>query len=103
MPTTTNPYPNVPSPAGAKTVYDWYDVDTPGASRYYSGSFWKIERTDGFCDYFCVCVDGTQRHDGVVTERQVVLDDVNLTPGQARELASALLDAAAEMDEWAGK
>ena len=99
--TTTNPYPNIPRPAGAKLVDDWYDVDTSEPARYFRGSCWIIQRTDGFADYFCVQVDGTQQHDGTAT-RQVVLDDIDLTADQARQLAQAVLEAADELDQWAG-
>jgi hypothetical protein len=98
---TTNPYPGIPLPAGAVHVDDWYDVDTPEPARYFRGSSWSIQRTDGLADYFCVQVDGTQRHDGTVT-RQVVIDDINITAEQALDLALALVEAAHELDQWAG-
>jgi hypothetical protein len=34
--------------------------------------------------------------------RQVVLDDIDLTADQARQLAQAVLEAADELDQWAG-
>jgi hypothetical protein len=104
MITTTNQFPNVPLPAGAVGALDWYSDDEPmgappstvagpAVHRYFRGSSWAVERTDGLVDYFCVQVDGTQRSDGTVLKRQVVLDDIDLTTGQARLLAQALLEA----------
>jgi len=97
----------IPPPAGAVVVSDWYDDNEPmnappptvaksGVNRYFRGSSWVIERDNRETD-MCLTVDGIQRHDGSA-DRYVVLDDDAMTPGQARQLAAALLMAADEID-----
>jgi hypothetical protein len=95
---TTTDLANVPHPAGATAVFEWYDTQ-PGpysAQRYFRGGSWVVERDNRDTD-MCVQVDGVQNADGRV-ERFVVLDDDNLNPVQARQLGAALLAAADEVD-----
>src|SRR5262245_29578328 len=97
--TTTHPtiHPDIPIPAGAVHVYGRYDTDTPTPARYFRGSSWLIER-DNRATHIRLQVDGTQHQDGTVT-RSVVLDDDDLTPQQARQLARALIAAADEVEQ----
>jgi hypothetical protein len=62
MTTTTN-LANVPAPAGAVSISDWYDTDTPNPGRYFRGSSWVIERNNRNTD-MCLQVDGTLWGDG---------------------------------------
>lgn len=100
-PTTSN----VPYPAGAVHVCEWYDTDTPG--RYFLGRSWPVERTNdgggrrgGDME---VHIDGTQHVDGTV-ERFVWVQEgdyeriTELTAAEARQLGQALIDAAAEVE-----
>jgi hypothetical protein len=110
---TANPYPNVPFPAGAVTVYDWHDTQygIDHAGRYFCG-FTRVVERDNDKD-ISVLVDGTQRPDGrsvrVITiiegDREAI---PSLTPSLARQIAAALVAAADEVEssieiEWNGQ
>jgi hypothetical protein len=65
-----------------------WDPPGPDVQRWFRGGSWFVE-TGPDCGY-CVQVDGAQRLDGTVNERQVVLDNTELKVDQARQLATAL-------------
>ncbi len=104
--TTTTDLANVPHPAGATHVADWYDLQfgIDHVSRYFSGSSRVVER-DGNDRDLVVQIDGTQGADGGVTRRILVFDGnteaVELSGARARQLARALIAAADEVDRWA--
>ena len=111
MTTTTDNLANVPFPAGATQVHDWYDPDgrigepapvefRPDVRRSFQGSSWVVERPDQDRDVH-VLIDGEQLADGRVAERVITLDDDSLTPQLARQLAAALIAAADEADQMA--
>jgi hypothetical protein len=102
---TTNPHPDIPLPAGAvfgdiwqgqgddiyrvimganRGVTDSDVVIWTSAIRFWDGSL----DTDGEVETPAVHIDG---------------DTDRLNSDHARELASALVEAAAEVDRWAGR
>lgn len=101
MPTTPTPRPNVPLPAGALSADIW-----EYGERVVLGPPHSVPmRSD-----VVVRASAIQRADGTVAPRpeppavRVDLDsDVEFTAEQARQLAAALLDAADQADEWAGR
>jgi len=108
MPTAaTSPYPDVPVPAGADKVYDWDDPSTSEAYRFFQGRVRTITADDTknrpWSEDITVCVEGTQDPDGTINRdinvHQLHHDDP-ITANQARQLAAALLEAAAELDRW---
>ncbi len=107
--TTTNPRPDVPLPAGAEKVYDWENPGTPGAYRYFRGRVRTIPAEDTtnrpWSEDITVHVQGTQRPDGTIDEHDINVHQLHsdnpITAKQARQLAAALLEAAAELDRWA--
>ena len=48
--TTTNPRTNAPQPAGAVSIDDWLDLDTPVLFRFFEGSRRLVDRPDGHED-----------------------------------------------------
>jgi hypothetical protein len=100
MTTTTNPRPDVTLPPGATHADSWQ----PDGYRIIGGpdrgitdtdvSIWTsaFQRSDGQIDVEPEAAEGPRVH---------VQGDVDLNSDQARELASALLEAAAEIDAWA--
>jgi hypothetical protein len=102
MTTTTETLANVPLPAGAVRVDDWYDTGTAEPGRYFVGSSWVVERNNHHNrdTDIMILVDGTQYCDGRV-ERIISVDDDDLTISQARELAAALVAAADEAEQMA--
>jgi hypothetical protein len=58
--TTTTDLANVPHPAGATHVADWYDVDGPDAARYFTGSEWVVAEPNTKHPDLLVQIDGTQ-------------------------------------------
>lgn len=93
---------DVPAPAGAVTVQDWHDVDTPHAERFFDGRSWYIA-SDGDSDAFDVAIVGVQRADGAV-QRDITLQwephsysEGMMSGHQARHVARALIAAADEL------
>ncbi len=99
MTRTAHTIPDAPIPAGAIDVADWYDLHAEPA-RYFTGKLRVIPRDNRDHDTL-VLVDGTQWANGRI-ERLISVDDDNLTVGQARQLAAALLEAADEVDRPTG-
>ena len=62
--TATQPFADVPAPAGAVTTYDWDDLDTPNPSRYWAGASRRVDAQ--------IIVDGTQWADGTMQRRLAV-------------------------------
>jgi hypothetical protein len=96
MTTRTNPRPGVPVPAGIDSVGEW---DFDGYRDLYG-----VDRT--VTDHAVrVYAFGGQSSDGTIYDLAVQLADgddsgPHLNSDQACELASALLEAAAEVDGW---
>lgn len=99
MTTTTNPYPAVPLPAGAAKAAAW-ETDDPIPSRCVYGIPRGVTDTK-----IVVEASASQWADGSVEQLCIDLTGANrvLNSDQARELAAALLEAAAEIDGWAGR
>jgi hypothetical protein len=109
MTTTTaqiNPYPDIAPPVGAEFADDW--VGEPPYRVIFG-----VDRTvtDHAARVYAVVV---QLADGSIDEGLIEGPHVNITDGegsgiedlnsdQARELASALLEAADEIDGWAAR
>jgi hypothetical protein len=103
MPTTvTNPkpYPNVPLPPGFDAGHQWepgryIDHDETRAWRTLDGVRRTITDNAGY-----VHLSAIQYSDGSLEDLEIFVftDDDNLNSDQARELAAALLEAAAELD-----
>ena len=100
--TTTNPYPDVPLPAGARPVGGW----DPG--RFMAedeARDWRLihgaDRTITDSATY-VHLRATQYCDGNLEDLGIGVhaDDDALNSDQARELAAVLLEAAAELDGW---
>jgi hypothetical protein len=100
---TITPLPDVPLPAGAEFGDEWDPDDlhrvVVGAERHVTDTdvvAWTsaIQFADGSID------DGSRSQ-----SPQVNLggNDDELNSDQARELATALLEAASEIDGWAGR
>src|ERR1700730_13781592 len=98
--TTTNPHPHVPLPAGA-VFGDIWEGDDP--ERVVWGANRGITDSD-----LIIWTSAMQRTDGRIYSEseppKVHVDGgVDLNSDQARELAAALLEAAAELDGWSGR
>jgi hypothetical protein len=99
MTTTTNPHPDIPTPSGIEMVCQG-DLDG-------HRDLFGFDRT--VTDHAVrVYAFGSQAPDGTVYDLGVYLADgensgPTLNSDQARELAAALLEAAAELDRWGGK
>jgi hypothetical protein len=100
--TTTNPHPDVPLPAFATWVDDWAPEDyriihgpEPVITDAPDLDIWTsaIQLSDG-------SINGDPSEDEPPT---LHVAGVDLNTDQMRELASWLLETAAEMDGWAGK
>jgi hypothetical protein len=101
---------NIPHPAGAVRVYEWYNNDQPvGAvvnhvnaetARYFVGTARLIGRPD--TDDIRVAIDGTQYADGQV-ERNILVGELHpdwpLTPALARDLIAVLAAVADEVEQ----
>ena len=112
--TTTDQLANVPHPAGATKVDDWFNPDAPvgtivsyvgpDTARYFTGTSRVVDRDDNDED-IDVSIEGEQYVDGRV-QRHIVVHhlhgDEPITPGQARQLAAALTAAADECEQMAG-
>jgi hypothetical protein len=101
---TTDLPPDVPHPAGATHVADWYDVDGPDAARCFTGSEWAVDRGQHSPDLL-VQIDGTQYRDGKAVRFISVMEGqyerlTELSGARARQLARALIAAADEVDRW---
>jgi hypothetical protein len=102
--TTTSPRPDVPLPPGVTGVDDW-QADERQPYRVVFGEY------RGVTDHpICVSTAAVQWADGSLDDGQIeapnmVLlgDERSLNSDQARELAAALLAAAAELDRWSGR
>lgn len=103
MNTTTNPYPDVPIPAGADEVYGWVPrAGTPNASRQFIASRRIIDFDLGenfsrpWTADIEVRIEGIQYSDGRV-RREVVVDQLHpdnpITLHQAEQLTAALAEA----------
>jgi hypothetical protein len=100
MPTTTTPQPNVPLPAGAVFGDVWEGIDPKrvimGPNRGVTDSdayIWTtaIQRTDGRIE------DGPEPPQVHI---EADTDYAGLNSDQCREMASLLLEAAAQLDGW---
>jgi hypothetical protein len=89
-------------------VYEWDPPEVngdPQAARYFVGMsrVVDVEQRD---EDIAMGIDGTQWSDGrierYITVNQMHPDD-SVTPPRPREVASALIDAADEVDGWAGR
>jgi hypothetical protein len=106
---TTTTTPDVPLPDGAVRVYQW---DPPAVTGYPCGSRYFVctsrritvdePGTASTGGAFEVSIDGTQWSDGRI-DRCISMNDSELSPSQARQLAAALSAAADEVDGWAGR
>jgi hypothetical protein len=97
-----HPTPDVPLPAGAVPVGGWdsgriLSEDETRAWRIIHSADRKITDNDGY-----VHLRATQYSDGNLDDLgiRVLTADDDLNSDQARELASVLLEAAAELDGW---
>jgi hypothetical protein len=112
--TTTNPYPDLPIPAGAVWA-EWQDPGTPYVYRLFAGSKRVIARSDASDSEptataglggreMELYIGGTQNPDGVI-ERHIVPPDLHpdrpITLRQAFELGLALMELALEGQEMA--
>lgn len=88
--------PDVPLPAGAHA--DVWEPESDKRVRLIFGARRPV--TDHSVS---VLAGALQYDDGRVEELRVILGDHDLNSDQARELASALLEAAAEIDRWAAR
>ena len=94
----TNPLPDIPLPEGAVGGDNW---EGHGPERVIMGQDRSVTDTD-----VIIWTSAIQLADGrIATEdneppRAHVEGNVDLNSDQARELASALLEAAAELDGW---
>lgn len=97
--------PDVPIPVGV-CADDWQD-DVPQPYRVLFGELRGIDGLD--IDRVSVQATAVQFSDGRIDDGSVhepphvYLSDDVLTSVQARQLAAALIDAADEVDRWAGK
>ena len=112
MTTTTfpiDPYPGIAAPAGAEIVGQWDLVGDTEPYRLVSG----VDRT--VTDHTVrVYASTVQLADGTTDEGLIDAPSIYVASGemlglaplnsdQARELAAALLETAAEIDRWAGR
>ena len=106
MNTATSPTPNVALPAGAHTLDTWQDCD-PQPYRVIVSADRKV--TD---HVLAVSPSAIQWADGTIDDGALEPPHIfvfNLGEGdplnsdQARELASVLLEAAAQLDGWSAK
>jgi hypothetical protein len=115
---TTTTIPDVPVPAGAVTVHEWYDPGAPfgilpmnygpDTQRTFNGTNRGIpvERRTGHHDDIEVAIYGEQYADGRIVREIGVYElhsDSPITSGEARALAATLIEAADEIDGWAGR
>jgi hypothetical protein len=106
LPVTEHLIPDVPLPAGA-TCADAWQSDEPQPSRIIEGTGRKI--TD---HRLTVSSTAVQWADGSIDDGRIecphiyvseLHNDSPLNSDQARELAAALLEAAAEIDGWVNR
>jgi hypothetical protein len=105
MPTTApNHHPDVPLPAGAVEASQWEQRELPYRLINNAGQITTDHENWLDLDASCLRADGTI-DEGRIMLPQVYVDggDRGFNSDQARELASALLEAAAELDRWAGR
>ncbi|MDT5119295.1 MAG: hypothetical protein QOE30_5034 [Mycobacterium sp.] len=103
MPTTTatNPCPSVPLPPGAEG--DIWQDGSPMPRRDVYTVRCVLNSSGDPVQSPLVMAQAVQWADGTIASPSVVVECAapGLTSDQARELASVLLDAAAELDGWA--
>ena len=87
----TTMFGHLPTPACTQFLNHFQDEGTGSFSRRFDGTVWDI-------DDIRVEVIGVQHDDGTV-ERAVYVNGEELTAGQTRELATALIAAANEADQ----
>jgi hypothetical protein len=92
----TTPLPDVPLPAGATVAGEWNDTAFPDPWRVIHGPDRSITDHD-----VCVAATACQHADGRLSDVAVRMRCFELNSDQARELAAALLEAAAEIEGWA--
>ena len=89
----TTMFGHLPTPACTQFLNHFQDEGTGSFSRRFDGAVWDI-------DDIRVEVIGVQHDDGTV-ERAVYVNGEELTAGQARELATALIAAVDEAERLA--
>lgn len=102
FPTTTTPNPEAPLPDGARSAGAWEDVEcstTPWRSVVFT-SHQVTDHTARVSATACQYTNGNLDSVGISV---VGPDHEDLNSDQARELAAALLEAAAELDRWVGR
>lgn len=101
--TTTAPTP--PSPPDATDIYEWADEHTPDQFRLFEGTVRTVDRNSA-AEPMTVAIMGSQLADGAVEERWITVHDPydsHLTSDGARRFAAVLVEAADEVDGWAGR
>jgi hypothetical protein len=98
--TTTNPYPDLPAPAGAVTVAEWR-LDG-GAARHFRGTKRGTAETPDN-RLICVDIEGDQWTDATVDRYIYVNRRLRVAAAGARALAADLLAAADEIDALKGQ
>jgi hypothetical protein len=92
--TTTEPFADVPPPAGAARTCEWDNTETPAPSRYWMGTRRRASDAE-------IILDGTQYSHGPVerclTVRGVDCDE-SMPTDTARKIGAALMRAAKELD-----
>ncbi|UUO03848.1 hypothetical protein M4D79_14100 [Mycolicibacterium novocastrense] len=105
---TTATTPPVPWPLGATEVTEWADVGKPEQFRCFAGPIREIPEIRYTRDNVpaTVSIDGTQLLDGTVEERCIRLQGISwedmLTSDVARKIATALAEAADDLDRLEG-
>jgi hypothetical protein len=99
---------HLPAPAGAVKVEHWEEDDGTGRwVRQFSGASSVVERPvpqfPNFPYSVEVAIEGVQHEDGRVERyAHIFSEGTQFTAEDARQLAGALIDAAAELDRLAG-
>ncbi len=104
--TTTTPHPEVPLPAGALEADSWQALDRQ-PYRVVFGAYRDVtDHAAGVPTSVIQWADGHLDHGEIEAPSLVILgggEGESFNSDQARELAAALLEAAAEVDGWAGR
>src|ERR1700730_12697463 len=109
--TATSPYPDIPLPTGAGFGDLWQSVGAKDAHRVIMGDNRGVTDTDVIVWTSAIQFwDGSLDTDGEIEMPSLHIDGggvssaiSNLNSDQGRELAAALLEAATELDRWAGR
>lgn len=99
-----NPYPDVTAPLGAEA--DVWQGTAPRQFRDVYTVRHVLNNTGDPLRSPIVTADAVQWSNGWIGRASVTIDfpaETELTSDQARELAAALLEAAAEVDQWVGR